>query len=85
VNILVEKLKAKRSTSAKIVNFQISSSYNKQATFPITKNIRVMSPTVEYKSVEYTCLMELVREHSYDNPATSPPEVAGKVGHARTA
>jgi hypothetical protein len=37
-----------------------------------------MSPTVEHESVEYTCLMELIREHSYDNPATSPPEVAGK-------
>jgi hypothetical protein len=28
---------------------------------------------------EYKCLMELIREHSCDNPATSPQEVAGQL------
>jgi hypothetical protein len=37
-----------------------------------------MSPKVEYHSVEYTCLMKLIREHSYDYPATSPAGCAGK-------
>jgi hypothetical protein len=53
--------------------------YNNQDRSPITKNPAIMSPTAEYKSEEYKCLMEPIREHSYDNPATSPPDVVGKL------
>jgi hypothetical protein len=53
---------------------QLSLYHNNQDTFPIIKSFPAMSPLGEYK-----CLMGLIREHSYDNPATSPPDVAGKL------
>jgi hypothetical protein len=79
VNILFWKTESEALYLSRGRQLPNSFLYNNQDRSPITKNPAIMSSTAEYKSEEYKCLMELIREHSYNNPATSPPDVAGKL------